>query len=123
MPSSALSEPAPPLYHSCTGKVVDEDSPSKNHAQFAASVCSMVLVACVQDTKLGVNSTHKEFTGYAAIRRDRPIGGGGVGLVTLVCHYIPYRVPDGDILPDDDTAEVLPVEVDLAGSKLTFVNV
>ena len=40
-----------------------------------------VLFACVQETKLGVNSSLNEFTGYATVRRDRPTGGGGGGLV------------------------------------------
>ena len=75
-----------------------------------------VLVACVQETKLGVNSSLKEFTDYATIRRDRP-GGCGGGLATLVHHSVPFRVPDGDILPKDDTAEVLAVEVDLGGRR------
>ena len=77
----------------------------------------------MQVTKLGVNSTLKEFTGYATVRRDRPTGGGGEGLVALVYHFIPYTVPDGDILPDDDAVEVLAVETDLGGTTLTFVNV
>ena len=43
--------------------------------------------------------------------------------VTLVHHSVPYRVPYSDILPDDDTAEVLAVETILRGTTLTFVNV
>ena len=62
-----------------------------------------VLVTCVQETKLVVNSTLKEFTDYATIRRDRHAGGG-------------------DILPNDDTVEVLAVEADLEGTILTVVN-
>ena len=81
-----------------------------------------VLVACVQETKLGVNSSLKEFTDYATVRRGRPTGVGG-GLVALVHHSIPYRVPDSGILPDGDMAEVLAVETDLGGTNLTFVNV
>ena len=82
-----------------------------------------VLVACVQETKLGVNSSLKEFTDYATVRRDRPTGGGGGGLVTLIHHSVPYRVPDSGILPDDDMAKVQTVETFLGGTTLTFVNV
>ena len=67
--------------------------------------CHQVLVACVQETKLGVNSSLKEFTDYATVRRDRPTGGGGGGLVTLVHHSVTYSVPDSGILPDDDKAK------------------
>ena len=82
-----------------------------------------VLVACVQETKLVVNSSFKvkEFTGFAIIRHDRPAGGDE--LVTLVHHSVPYRVPDCDIHPDDDTDELLAVENDLWGTTLTSVNV
>ena len=45
-----------------------------------------VLVACVQETKVGVNSTLKELTGYATIRHD-PLT-RGQGLVTLVHHRV-----------------------------------
>ena len=38
-------------------------------------------------------------------------------------HSVLYRVPDGDILPYDDTEEVLAVETDLGETTLTFVNV
>ena len=82
-----------------------------------------VLFAFVQETKLGLNSTLNEFTGYATIRRDRPAGGGGGRLVTLIYHYVPYRVPDGATLPDDDTAEVQAVETKLGGTTLTIINV
>ena len=57
-----------------------------------------VLVACVQETKLDVNSSLKEFIDYATVRRDRPTGGGGGGLVTLVHHSVPCRVPDRDMM-------------------------
>ena len=60
-----------------------------------------VLVACIQETKFGVNSSLKEFTDYATVRRDHPTGGGGWGLVTLVHHSLSKRVPDRGILPDD----------------------
>ena len=63
--------------------------------------CHQVFVACVQETKLNVNSSLKEITDYATINSDRTTGGGG-GFVTLVHHSVPYRVPDGNILPKDD---------------------
>ena len=75
-----------------------------------------MLVACVQETKLYVNSTLKEVTGCATIRRDRPTGGGSGGLVSLVHHSDPYRVPDDDLLPDDYMTEILAVETDLGGT-------
>ena len=78
------------------------------------------LVACVQGTKLGMNSSLKVFKDYATVRRDRPTGGGGGGLVTLVRHSVPYGVPDRGILPDDDTAEVLAVKTDRGGTTLRF---
>ena len=45
-----------------------------------------VLVACVQETKVGVNSTLKDLTGYATIRRDRLTRGRGI--VTLIHHRV-----------------------------------
>ena len=54
---------------------------------------------CARDHELSVNSSLKEFTVYATIRRDCPTGSSGVGgLVTLVSHSVHYRVPDGNIL-------------------------
>ena len=82
-----------------------------------------VFVPRLQETKLGVNSNPKVFTGYANIRRDRLTGGSGGGLVTPVHHSVPYRVLDDDILPDDDTVYNLAVETDLGETTLTFVNV
>ena len=72
-----------------------------------------VLVACVLDPKLGVNSTLNEFTVYATISRDRPTGGGGGGLAALVHHSVPYGVTECDIFPNDDMAEALAVETGL----------
>ena len=48
-----------------------------------------VLVAWVQEAKLGVNPFLKKFTDYVTVRRDRSTGGGGGGLVTLVHHSVP----------------------------------
>ena len=58
----------------------------------------------------------------STIRRESQTGAAGGGLVTLFHNSIHYRVPDGDILPDDDTAEVLAVLTDLGGTTLTFFN-
>ena len=77
-----------------------------------------MLVAFVKETKLDVNSSLKEFTDSATIRRDRPTR-SSIGLVILV----PNMVPDGDILPNDDPAEDLAVEADVCGTVLTFFNV
>ena len=82
----------------------------------------MVVVVSLQDTKLGVQSSLKEFTDYATIKHDRPLGGGG-GLVTLVHHSVTFRVPDGGILPNDATAGVLAVEAKLGGTTLNLNNV
>ena len=49
------------------------------------------------------------------MKRDRQHVGGG-GSVSLVLHYVPFRVPDGDMLPNDVTAEVLAVEADPSSS-------
>ena len=43
--------------------------------------------------------------------------------VTLVNHSFTYRVPDGDILTNDATTDVLAIEVDLGGTALTLVDV
>ena len=40
--------------------------------------------------------------------------------VTLVYPSVPYRRPDGDTLPSNDTAEVLAVEADLGETTLTI---
>ena len=59
-----------------------------------------VLVACLQEIKLDVNSSLKEFIDYDTIRGNRPYGDGG-GLATFIHQSIPSRVPDGDILQND----------------------
>ena len=74
--------------------------------------CHQFLVTSMQETKLGVNFSLKEFIGYVTIRRDRPTRDGD-GLVTLIHHSFSYSVPDNDMLPDDDTAKVLAVKTDL----------
>ena len=51
--------------------------------------CNRALVACVHETKLGVEFSLKEFTDNAITRCDCPHEGGG-GLVTLVYHSIPF---------------------------------
>ena len=79
--------------------------------------------ACKRPTKLNVNSTLKD---YATIRPDHPTGSADE-LVTLFLLSVPYRMPDGDILPNDDMAEVLAAEADPGagggGHTLAFVNV
>ena len=49
-----------------------------------------VLLTCLQETKLGMNSILNEFTDYATTKRDHPRGGGG-GLITLSgCLMVAY---------------------------------
>ena len=43
----------------------------------------LIKVACLQETKLSPRSKPLSFPGFAFIRRDRPVGGGG-GLAILV---------------------------------------
>ena len=47
-------------------------------------IITMVLVACLQETKLSVNSFLKTFIDYATIRRNCPVGGGALW---WTCHF------------------------------------
>ena len=61
----------------------------------------------------------------STVQLQHPTEGGG-GLVILIHHSVSFRVPDGDILPYDDTPEVVVVKADFGqfgGMTPTFVNV
>ena len=78
-----------------------------------------VLVACIQETKLGTNSRLPAFPGYAVVRKDR-VGGGG-GLITLVHHSIQFQQLPSPI--NDNVSEVLIVQIDIADAQLKIANV
>ena len=78
-----------------------------------------VLVACIQETKLGPDSRLPSFPGYAFIRKDRGAGGGG--LVTLVHHSLSYVTVDSPI--NDGVSEVIIVKDSIAGKDLHVANV
>ena len=77
-----------------------------------------VVVACVQESKLGDKSRMPKFPGYAVVRRDR-VGGGG-GLLTLVHHSLPYFEVASPV--NDGVTEAIIVNVTIAGSQLNIVN-
>ena len=82
-----------------------------------------VKVACLQETKLYVGSTLREFDQYTSVRRDRPAGRGG-GLITLVHHSSTFKeLNTGNIFPNDQVAEIQGIEVWMGGCSLRIVNV
>ena len=77
-----------------------------------------VVVACVQESKLGDKSRCPKFPGFTVIRRDR--AGGGGGLLTLVHHSLNYQELQSPL--NDGVTESLVVNVSIAGSNLNIVN-
>ena len=65
-----------------------------------------LLVACLQESKLSMDSSLKEYTDYAIIRRFHPLEGRD-RLVTLVQQSVLFSVPDGDIIQNNITVKFL----------------
>ena len=78
-----------------------------------------MLVACLQESKLGPNAQLPSFPGYAVVRRDR-VGGGG-GLLTLVNHSVQFIELPSPI--NDNVSEVIIVQVKVAGNFITIANI
>ena len=83
----------------------------------------MILVGCIQETKLSDLSPDPIFQNYSIIRKDRP-GGRGGGLITLVHHSVKYQEATTFLpFPGDNTIEYQAVTVDVGGAKLLVCNV
>ena len=85
-----------------------------------------VLIACLQETKLGPNSTLRDFPDYITIRRDRPniTGPNGGGLITLVHHSIPYiPLPTDHYFTQDVSTEHLAITATINGHPVNIFNI
>ena len=84
----------------------------------------LVLVACLQETKLSSSSPPlPPFPNHTIIRRDRPGSSRGGGLITLVHHSIPYTVPTTDLFPHDSTAEHLSITATINSIPIHIHNI
>jgi hypothetical protein len=95
-----------------------------SHAELSDFILNnSTKIACIQETKLSVCSKPPAFPGFAFVRKDRPVGGGG-GLAILVDHSIPYKVIDTSTLTDGDPSlELLGIQIEIGSSQLEIFNV
>ena len=85
-----------------------------------------ILIACIQETKLTASSdiTQLKFPNHAVIRKDRPSGRPGGGLITLVAHSIKYiELNQSSLFPGDNIAEHQAISVEVDGAQLLVCNV
>ena len=116
-PRRRQAPPPPPkriISWNCNG--LQNSAAELNH--FLSS--NNVVVACVQETKLGNNSRLPKFPGYAVLRQDRT-GGGGGGLLTLVHHSFRFSQVPSPI--NDAVTESIVIKVTIAGQELQVSNV
>ena len=79
-----------------------------------------VVIACIQESKLGTDSRQPKFPGFAVLRQDRP-GGGGGGLLTLIHHSLQFTQTLTPI--NDGVTESTVISVNFAGQQLQIANV
>jgi exonuclease III len=76
-----------------------------------------IKIACLQESKLSNKSKTPSFPGYAVIRRDQAVGGGG-GLITLVHASIYYTNFDTSPFESENpNIELLAICVDMGDDK------
>ena len=78
-----------------------------------------MLIACVQESKLGVKSRLPAFPNYSVVRCDC-VGGAG-GLLTLVHHSLNYAQLDSPI--NDGVIECILIETSISSSKIQIANI
>ena len=78
-------------------------------------------VACVQETKLTTGSCTPKFPNYVAIRRDRPAGGGGGGILKLVHQSVEYFETQSPF--NDNVTECTVIRVKLLDSFISIANI
>ena len=82
-----------------------------------------IKVACLQESKLSQKSKTPFFPGYAHVRRDRPVGGGG-GLVTLIHNSISFtNINTSHFYTQDNKTELLAICVDVGDTKIDIFNI
>jgi hypothetical protein len=82
-----------------------------------------IKVACLQETKLSPRSKPPSFPGYAVVRKDRPVGGGG-GLMILIHNSVPFTDVDTATLTNSDPSlELQAVRVEIGAMKIDVYNI
>ena len=121
--------PAPPPIVFSAGAILQYNCNGiqNSHQEIAALLHSKnVLIACLQETKLGPNSNLRDFPNYCIIRRDRPstAGPNGGGLITLVHHSIPYTpLPTDHLFSQDAATEHLAITATINGHSINIYNI
>ena len=83
-----------------------------------------VGVACIQETKLQQHSTYRDPENYTSLRKDRPSGGAGGELITLIHQSLTYNyLPTDHLFPDDSVFEHLGVAVTIGNMRINIINV
>ena len=80
-----------------------------------------VLIACVQESRLKGNCRDPSFPDFKVLRRDRPNGGGGGGLHTLVHHSVDFHELASPI--NNGVIEPIVIKATITGSVIKIANV
>ena len=129
-PPVPTTSPTPPtIAHISAGAILQYNCNGiqNSHQEISALLHSRnVLIACLQETKLGPNSNLRDFPNYSIIRRDRPstVGPNGGGLITLVHHSITYTpLPTDHLFSQDAATEHLAITATINGHSINICNI
>ena len=96
-----------------------------SHSEIASLLHNKnILIAAIQETKLTPSSNLRPFPNFTTLRRDRPGGTRGGGLIILIHHSISFTpLPTDHLFPNDSTIEHLAISATINSLPINIYNI